>query len=96
MSGRCLILRSSLFSRAYSFFWRRDEDTLSKNDFLGTTLIPLYSLYDGMSWLAWFPLHKRSSKSNISGEIEIELCCERVPGLDPTFEWLYREVTKMP
>jgi hypothetical protein len=96
MSGRCLILRSSLFSRAYSFFWRRDEDTLSKNDFLGTTLIPLYALYDGMSWLAWFPLHKRSSKSNISGEIEIELCCERVPGLDPTVERLYREVTQMP
>jgi hypothetical protein len=74
----------------------RDEDTLSSNDFLGTTLISLYSLRDGQSWVAWFPLHKRSSKSTISGEIEIEFCCERVPGLDPAIERLYREVTLMP
>jgi hypothetical protein len=95
MSGNLFIVNifSGLLTSEFSC---RDEDMVGSNDFLGTTLIPLYALTDGQSWAAWYPLYKRSSKSTISGEIEIELCCERLPGLDPLIDRLYREITMMP
>jgi Ca2+-dependent lipid-binding protein len=44
-----------------------DEDDISADDFLGSVLIPLYSLREGMSSVKWYPLGRRSNKSHVSG-----------------------------
>lgn len=80
----------------FTFSFRRDEDLVGGADFLGCVLIPLFSLRDGDTSLQWYPLCKRSSKSHIRGEIEVELSCEGLPGLNPHVDRLFREIQCMP
>lgn len=51
-----------------------DHDQLSSSDFLGQVLVPLLPLAH-QPVRQWFPLAKRSRKSNISGAILLELRC---------------------
>jgi hypothetical protein len=73
-----------------------DEDFSSADDFLGTVYVPVFSFYDGYNSKEWYPLCKRSAKSTISGEIEIEISCQGQPDHD-LFAWqFFYEVQKLP
>lgn len=73
-----------------------DEDYSSSDDFLGVVYIPVFSFYDGYNSKAWYPLGKRSFKSSVSGEIEIEISCSGQPDAD-LFAWqFFYEVQRLP
>jgi hypothetical protein len=59
-----------------------DEDYTSADDFLGSVFIPVGSFYDGYNSQRWYRLGKRSSKSNVRGEIEIEIAVTGQPNPD--------------
>lgn len=90
----------------FNFSWDRwsryakidiwDEDYASNDDFLGLILIPLSPLRDGQSFVQWYPVGKRSPRSSVRGEIEIEISCSGDP--DPAHNaWhFFREVRQLP
>ena len=73
-----------------------DEDFTSADDFLGTVFIPVFSFYDGYNSKRWYPLCKRSAKSTVSGEIEIEISCSGQPDGDLLAWQFFYEVQKLP
>lgn len=73
-----------------------DKDFASSDDFLGMALIPLLPLRDGSSFRNWYPLGKRSSKSSVRGEVEIEISCSGDPDKNHYSWHFFRIVRSLP
>ena len=73
-----------------------DEDVKSGDQFLGMTLLPLFSLRDGDTFSSWYPLGKRSTRSTVGGDIEIELTCSGMPDPDSRAWRLFYQIQQLP
>eukprot|EP01038_Epipyxis_sp_PR26KG_P007878 gene7878-10694_t len=74
-----------------------DEDYATAHNFQGKVIIPIFSMKDGDTSLDWYPLGKRSSRSNVMGAIQIEIACSGTPYDNNEVAWqFYREVQKLP
>lgn len=76
-----------------------NEDPAGKKDFLGVVLLPLYSISAGYHSKQWYPLGKRSTRSHIRGDIEIEIACKSNPPLPPNSvdpQQIFQEVRQFP
>jgi hypothetical protein len=73
-----------------------DEDLKAGDHFLGMVLIPVYTLRDGDTQTAWYPLGKRSTRSTVGGDIEVELACSGMPDRDSKAWRLFYQVQQLP
>lgn len=73
-----------------------DEDFSSSDDFLGCVFIPTFPLKDGDVFHQWYPLGKRTHRSAVSGEIEIEIACTGQPDNEYVPWQFLQEVQKLP
>lgn len=63
---------------------------MGSSRFLGRCVIPLTCMPPGKPILNWYRLRKRSKKSHVSGEIQVQCICS--PSLSDTVSRLYSEV----
>lgn len=73
-----------------------DEDLSSGDHFLGMVLLPVLPLRDGDTFTAWYPLGKRSTRSTVGGDIEIELACSGMPDRESKAWRLFYLVQQLP
>jgi hypothetical protein len=99
---------SPIWDETFSFLWTTDlrfvrievwnDDPMhsSRDNFLGVIYIPILSLQPtSTSTPVWYKLGKRSSRSNISGEIKVAVRCHHRPP-DPYVMNVLRDVQKIP
>lgn len=73
-----------------------DEDLTSGDRFLGLVLLPVLPLRDGDTFTSWYPLGKRSTRSTVGGDIEIELVCTGMPDRQSKAWRLFYLVQQLP
>jgi hypothetical protein len=76
--------------------WATDSKSSSSDEFLGVALIPLLPLRDGNSFRSWYPLNKRSSKSSVRGEVEVEISCSGDPDRNHYSWHFFRCIRQLP
>lgn len=74
--------------------WNDDPMHSSRDNFLGVIYIPILSLQKNSASSLWYKLGKRSSRSNIRGEIKVCVTCN-CP-VDPHILKVLREVQMIP
>jgi hypothetical protein len=74
--------------------WSDDPMHSSRDNFLGVIYIPILSLQPNSITSHWYKLGKRSSRSNVSGEIKVSVSCNRAP--DPYVLNVLRDIQKIP
>ena len=74
--------------------WSDDPMHSSRDNFLGVVYIPILSLQPNSVNSHWYKLGKRSTRSNISGEIKVSVSCNRAP--DPYVLNVLRDIQKIP
>jgi hypothetical protein len=97
---------SPIWDESFSFLWTSDlrfirievwdDDPMhsSRDNFLGVVYLPILSLQLTSSTPLWYKLGKRSPRSNISGEIQVAVRCNRAP--DPYVMNVLRDVQRIP
>lgn len=88
------------WDESFDFDWNKDhrylrvevwsEDLLSQDVFLGVVYVPLLPISLSKHQQMWYKLGKRSTKSRVDGEIELEISCDQV--LDENSLKMYHEV----
>lgn len=73
-----------------------DEDFVTADDFLGCVNISILALKEGDIFRKWYPLCKRSDRSHVGGEIEIEIACIRQPDNSNHLLQLFQDIQNMP
>lgn len=73
-----------------------DEDYTSADDFLGAVMIPLLPLLEGGSQLKWHNLCKRSPRSTVAGQIQVEVVCSGQPDPEHQLWQFFREIQALP
>lgn len=74
--------------------WNDDPMHSSRDNFLGVIYVPILSLHPNSVSSLWYKLGKRSSRSNVRGEIKVSVSCNRPP--DPYILKVLEDVQKIP
>jgi hypothetical protein len=74
--------------------WDNDSMLSARDNFLGVTYVPLLSLPQDHASPRWCRLGKRTSKSNVTGEIKILAYCDSCP--DVNAQRILREIQNIP
>lgn len=72
------------------------DDQKAADHFLGMVMIPIYALRDGDTHTAWYPLGKRSTRSTVGGDIEVELASSGMPDRASRAWRLFYQVQQLP